>query len=174
MNRKERRTFEKKNKTSFKEITNLKKDIDESLNISKLEERLNIVINDLSKILNYSKSVDFKFTLLMDTLDSLGVCKFEDLKNTQDLYSQRDQAKKIRIKDLLQKDLSLKDCLNEIKEDPRLPSYQRLGIDPIKDLNINPFELAQLVRDEYPSAVGEDLVNIGARLYNLNKSHFGM
>ncbi len=166
MSKHPRKNLEKQSKTNFKNI-------DESY-ISDLEKKFSTAVSDLNNILKYTKSIEFKFNILLETVISKNVINFEDLKNTERNFLQKPNVKLEAIKKILKQDLTLEETLLAIKEDSSIPNYKRLNIDPINDLNINPFEIAQLIRDKNPSATPEEHFNLGSKLYNLKKVHFGL
>ncbi|MDB4330184.1 hypothetical protein N9948_00455 [bacterium] len=141
---------------------------------SPLDQKLNAVNKDLNTIFNHSKSVDDKFNLLINTMERLGFLSREDLKETELVYAMKEQTKLGKIKNLLQSDLTLRESLEAIKESPDLPQYQRLAIDPVRDLNLNPYEIVQLLRDDFPSQSKEELYELGSKEYKLSKMHFGI
>lgn len=171
MNRHQRRSSDKKIR---KELNSNKDNEIENKLTKQLEDKLNNTISDLGKIYNYDQIIESKFNLLIDTLTSKGICDWQDLANTEGLYRQKEVVKKMRIKQLLQENHSTREYLALIIEDPKLPGYQKLGIDPVSDLNINPYELAQIIRDDYSDNTVEDQFKIGSKLYKLTKQHFGI
>lgn len=161
-----RKNFEKQPKNSFKNI-------DESY-VADLEKKFSTAVSDLNNILKYTKSIEFKFNILLETVISKNIINFEDLKNTERNFLQKPNIKLEAIKKILKQDLTLEETLLAIKEDSSIPNYKRLNIDPVTDLNINPFEIAQLIRDKNPGASPEEHFNLGSKLYNLKKVHFGL
>lgn len=167
MNRKQRRAQEKINKKSNSQVSSPANNTGSTLDID-------TVISDMNKVLSYAKSVDLKFTLMMDTLTRIGVCSYKDVKDTEDLYRQRESLRDKRIKELLAEDHTTEEYLDLIKEDVHTPGYARLKIHPVKDLNLNPFEIAQIIKDQHPDKSPEYHIALGSSLYNLNKTHFGL
>jgi hypothetical protein len=166
MNRQQRKIIEKQSKKNLK-------DISESY-VEDLEKKFSTAISDLNNILKYSKNIEFKFNILLETLISKNVVNFEDLKNTERNFLQKPNIKLEAIKKILKQDLTLEEILIAVKEDPNIPNYKRLNIDPVADLNVNPFEIAQLIRDKNPGSSAEEHFNLGSKLYNLKKVHFGL
>jgi len=168
VNRNQRRLQEKQNKKSTSvENTSLS-------SLSSLEEKLNNINSDLSKIVKYNQNLEFKINVIMETLLRKNILIFDELRETENFYINKPKEKFKKIKELFQKELTLKEILLAIKEDPYSPGYLKFNIDPVLDLNVNPYELAQFLRDEYPDKSNEEVFDIGNKLYNLKKSHFGI
>jgi hypothetical protein len=170
MNRAQRRFTEKNNKI-YKE-NNFKSD-NKNLMVE-LEKKFETIVLDLNSILKYTKNIEFKFNILLETMFSKNLISLEDIKNTEKVFLQKPAIKLEAIKKILKQELTLEETLLAIKEDAGLPNYKRLNIDPVLDLNINPFEIAQLIRDKNPSSSPEEHYNLGSKLYNLKKYHFGL
>lgn len=166
MNRHQRRVAEKQSK---KNLSNLPDSY-----IENLEKKFETAVTDLNNILKYTRNIEFKFNILLETVISKNLINFEDLKNTEKNFLQKPNIKLEAIKKILKQDLTIEETLIAIKEDPSIPNYKRLNIDPVADLNINPFEIAQLIRDKNPDSSPEEHFNLGAKLYNLKKVHFGL
>ena len=69
--------------------------------------------------------------------------------------------------------MSVEEYLKEIEEDQNLQGYEKLTINPVKDLNLNPFEVATVLREKYPSISDEEYLKIG-KVWELTKEHFGI
>lgn len=168
MNRHQRRFQEKQNKKSVQSS-------DTSLDsLSSLEDKLNTLNADLSKIVKYNQNLELKINIIMETLLRKNIFIFNDLIETENFYLNKPKEKIKKIKEIFQKELTLKELLLAIKEEPSTPGYRKFSIDPVLDLNVNPYELAQLLRDENPDKTNEEVFSIGNKLYNLKKSHFGL
>ncbi len=172
MSRLQRRANEKQNK---KELSKIKITAQSTPDASPpTEDRTDQIVSDLTKVFNYSKNLDQKFTLLVETLSRLGICSWKDLVDTENLFRQKEVVKQLRIKELLKESHTPREYLSLIKEDPSLPGYQKLNIDPVKDLNLNPYEIAQIIRDDYPDKTIEEHLSLGQHLFKLTKAHFGI
>lgn len=173
MNRKQRRASEKKMRT---ETSNISKIIPQATSSDKTDELKNQIINlakDVKSIFDYTKSLEFKLSLITESLVRTGVMSFEDIKETQFLYSKKEENKNSKIKELLSQDLEISDILEIITDTPETPGYLRLNIDPVKDLNVNPYELAQFLRDSAEGVSLDEVIKYSKR-YGLNESHFGI
>lgn len=178
MNRKQRRAMEKKNRKQQKTVTNssLKNTSASSAPVDQLNkaiEQLNKVTTDIKTIYNYAKSLDTKLTLLTETLIRKEDLSQQDIRETQSLYSIKDVKKQERIKELLGVDLTLEELFSEVREDPDQPGYEKLGIDLVKDLNVNPYELAQFIKDKNPGVPFEEVLKYSGQ-FGLVEKHFGV
>lgn len=160
--------FDKNNK--FKNNNKEKND----LYLSELEKKFETIVLDLNNIVKYTKNIEFKFNILLETLFSKSAISIDDIKNTEKMFLKKPTIKLEAIKKILKQDLTLEETLIAIKEDNSIPNYRKLNIDPVLDLNINPFEIAQLIRDKNPKATPEEHYVLGSKLYNLKKYHFGL
>jgi hypothetical protein len=110
---------------------------------------------------------------LIETFIRKEELSYQDLRDTQSLYSLKEARKEQRIKELLSYDLSIDELFSEIRENPDTPGYDRLGINLVKDLNVNPYELAQYIRDRNKGAASEDILKY-AKQFGLSEAHFGL
>lgn len=136
------------------------------------EERLVTVIQDLQKILNYSRYIENRMWLLTETLVRKDLLKLSDISETESLYVKKEEIKKEKVKELLSQEKTVVEYLEAIKEDPNLLGYQKLGIHPVKDLNLNPFEVAHTLKELYPNLTQEKYLEIGKR-WELTHENFG-
>jgi len=135
-------------------------------------ERFDLLIQDVQRILNYTKTIDNHAYMLMETLNRLGVVKWGDLKETEKLFREREERKKDKVSDLLSRDLDVDEYLEEIKEEEDLPNYEKLKINPIKDLNLNPYEVGFALKEQHPNLTKEQYLVLG-RVWDLREDHFG-
>lgn len=179
MNRKNRRASEKKKRLKQKKEVNstngenYKIDTVDNDKINQIVSHLNNSTEDIKKIFNYTKALESKLNLLIETFIRKEELSYQDLRDTQSLYSLKEARKEQRIKELLSYDLSIDELFSEIRENPDTPGYDRLGINLVKDLNVNPYELAQYIRDRNKGAASEDILKY-AKQFGLSESHFGL
>jgi len=129
-------------------------------------------VQDMQKVLNYAKLVDNHVWMIVETLDRKGILDWSDVNETEALYSQKEKKKQSRVKTLLEQDLTIPEYLEAIVDNPDLPGYEKLGIDPIKDLNLNPFELGIHLREKNPELTKEQYLDLG-KSWNMKPDHFG-
>jgi len=135
-------------------------------------KEMQLLVQDMQKVLNYSKLVDNHVWMLVETLDRKGVLGWSDVNDTEALYGEKEKKKQDKIKVLLEQDLTLPECLAAIKDNPKLPGYEKLDINPIKDLNVNPYELGIYLRDIYPDLSQEKYLELG-KTWSMTLEHFG-
>lgn len=168
MNRQQRRQLPK---------AALPKQILQNPNQTKSEEyasitQLSTIVKDLQTVFNHSKSVNNNVWFLIDTLARKGLITWDDYHETENLYKQREEKKQIRVKELLEQDLSIEEALQAVEETKFLLGYERLNIHPVKDLNINPNELAFYIKSTNPDKTKEEYLELG-RKWQLTDVHFG-
>lgn len=134
--------------------------------------QISTIITDLQTVFNHSKSVNTNVWFLIDTLARKGLITWEDYHETEVLYKQREDKKQLKIKELLEQDLSIEEALQAIAETKNLLGYERLNIHPVKDLNINPNELAFHIKITNPDKTKEEYLELG-RKWQLTDVHFG-
>ena len=124
-------------------------------------------------VLNHGlKVLDNHMWLLIETLERGGYIKWEDLQETEKIYAELNRKKAEKVKELLAQDLSLSEMMAFIKEDQTKPKLERFNINPVKDLNSNPYEFAQFLMDENPGLAKEQYEKIG-KSWGLSLEHFG-
>jgi len=136
------------------------------------KEELKLLVQDMQKVLNYAKLVDNHVWMIVETLDRKGILNWADVNETEALYAKKESKKLDKVKKLLEQDLSIPEYLEAIKDDPKAPGYEKLNIDPIKDLNINPFELGVFLREANPELSTEEFLEMG-KPWNMRPDHFG-
>lgn len=136
------------------------------------EERLTTVVQDLQKVLNYARFVENKMWLLTETLARKEIIKLSDLTETEALYAKKEEIKKQRVKELLSLDRTVLEYLEDIKESSDLLGFQKLNIHPVKDLNLNPFEVAHTLKELHPNLPPEKYLEMG-RKWDLTHENFG-
>ena len=122
-------------------------------------ETFNKLISDFQRVLSYAKLVDNHVWMIIETLSRKGIMNWNDVNDTEKLYLAKEELKTKKVKELLENPLTVKEYLNEIKEDPNLLGYEKLDINPVKDLNLNPFEVGAYLREENPTLTEEELLN---------------
>jgi len=130
------------------------------------------LVQDMQKVLNYSKLVDNHVWMLVETLDRKGILDWSDVNDTEGLYKEKENKKQEKVKQLLEQDLSIPEALEAVKDNPDLPGYEKLGINPIKDLNLNPYELGVYLREINPDLSQEEYLSLG-KPWNMTLEHFG-
>lgn len=138
-----------------------------------VDSRFQAINQDLQKILNYARYLENRVWLLTETLARMEVLSLKDISGTEQLYVKKEETKRERVKELLSKEMTVLEYLTEIKENPDLLGYQKLNIHPIKDLNLNPFEVASTIKEIYPDLPEEKYLEIGKR-WDLQAEHFGI
>jgi len=136
------------------------------------KKEMKLMVQDMQKVLNYAKLVDNHVWMLVETLDRKGILNWTDVNDTESLYAKKEEKKLERVKNLLEQDLSLPEIMEVIKEDPKTPGYEKLDINPIKDLNVNPYELGIYLREVNPDLTREEYSELGKPL-NMTLEHFG-
>lgn len=137
------------------------------------EEKLKSIIQDQQKILNFSRYVENKLTLLLETLIRKEVIISNDILDTEELYIKKEENKAIRVKELLSQEKTVQEYLEDIKEDPKLLGFQKLNIHPVKDLNLNPYEVGLTLKETNPNLSNEAYLELG-RKWGLGIEHFGI
>ena len=135
--------------------------------------QVNNLAQDIQRVLNYSKAIDNHIWMIVETLARKNILTWADVNETERLFVQKDENKKQKVKDILSKDLSIEEILKEIEEDPSLPAYSKLSINPVKDLNLNPFELANYLKEKHPDKSDDDYLKLG-KTWGLTLEHFGI
>jgi len=135
-------------------------------------KEMQLLVQDMQKVLNYSKLVDNHVWMLVETLDRKGILGWSDVNDTEALYAKKETKKQDKIKVLLEQDLTLVECLEAVKDDPELPGYEKLDINPIKDLNQNPYEIGVYLREVNPDLTQEEYLALG-KSWNMTLEHFG-
>lgn len=135
-------------------------------------KEMQLLVQDMQKVLNYTKVVDNHVWMLVETLDRKGLLNWSDVNETEALYTEKESKKQDKIKILLEQDLSIPEYLEIIKDDPDLPGYEKLGINPIKDLNLNPYEVGSYLREMYPDMTQEEYLELG-KTWSMTLEHFG-
>jgi hypothetical protein len=172
MNRKQRRTSEKQIRTENNLAIKNNPIVNNKTEDDPTKQQIINLAKDLKTVFDYTKSLEFKLNLITETLIRVGVASTEDIKETQFLYSKKDETKILKIKQLLSQDLDIEDILRIVEDSPETPGYLRLGIDPVRDLNVNPYELAQFLKDSFSDTSLEEVIKYSKK-YGLNESHFG-
>jgi len=135
-------------------------------------KEMKLLVQDMQKVLNYSKLVDNHVWMLVETLDRKNILGWTDVNETESLYAQKETKKQEKVKVLLEQDLSLSEYLEAVKEDPDLPGYEKLEINPIKDLNQNPYEIGIYLREVSPDLTQEQYLEMG-KPWSMTLEHFG-
>jgi len=136
------------------------------------KKELQLLVQDMQKVLNYAKLVDNHVWMLVETLDRKGILGWQDVNDTEGLYAKKEEKKQAKIKDLLEQDLTVDEALEVVKDDPDLPGYEKLGINPIKDLNLNPYEVGIYLKELNPDLTQEEYLELG-KPWNMILEHFG-
>jgi len=135
-------------------------------------KEMQLLVQDMQKVLNYSKLVDNHVWMLVETLDRKGILDWSDVNDTEALYGEKEKKKIEKVKILLEQDLTIPECLEAVKDDPDLPGYEKLGINPIKDLNLNPYEVGVYLREINPDMSQEEYLALG-KPWSMTLEHFG-
>ncbi len=135
-------------------------------------DQFQLIVQDLQRLLNYIKVVDNHVWAIVETMSMKGILKWEDVNQTENLYLIRDKNRKEKIKELLAEDKTVPEYLEAIKEDPNLPGYEKFNIHPIKDLNLNPYEIGAYLKELYPDLTEQEYIGL-RKDWNLNGEHFG-
>ena len=133
----------------------------------------NKLVADIQKIVNYTKLVDNHVWMLVETLTRKEILNWNDVNDTEQLYLKKEENRKIRIKELLDKNLTAQECVVAVKESESLPGWEKFNINPVKDLNQNPFEIAEVLKETNPEVPAEELVSL-YKLWGLTREHFGL
>ena len=131
------------------------------------------LVSDAQKLYRQLQLLDKQVFLMMETLSRKGVFGLNDVRETENLFIERDKRRLSRIKELLVADLSPEELIDAIEEDADLPSYERLSINPVQDLNLNPFEVGSIIKERNESLGEEDLLK-KASLWGLTPEHLGL
>lgn len=174
MNRHQRRAAEKTQRIESKNNPINKLSYPKEASKKEDTSQINALNSEIQKLLYAYKRIEGKYTLLMDTLCRLNICSIQDLRETENLYLKRDIDKKNKIKSILEKELELEDYIDLVKEADDLPEYLKYRIDLIKDLNVNPYELAHYFKRKHPDKTPEDVYNMYYLRYNFKKEHFSI
>ena len=110
--------------------------------------------------------------MLVETLDRKGILGWSDVNDTEGLYKEKANKKQEKVKLLLEQDLGILEALEAVKDNPDLPGYEKLEIDPIKDLNLNPYEVGIHLKEVNPDLSQEGYLELG-KSWNITLKHFG-
>ena len=135
-------------------------------------EQFQIIVQDLQKVFNYIKVVDNHVWMIVETLARKNVIQWAEVNETEQLYKLREEKRKIKVQELLAEDKTAYEYLEAIKEDPHLPGYEKMNINPIKDLNLNPFEVGAILKEQSPGLEEADYINL-SKEWKLTGEHFG-
>jgi hypothetical protein len=109
------------------------------------------------------KELNGSMSLLLETMYRSGIIKDEDIENTKQARLKREERRKEAIKKLLESDLDTEEKLHHLsdleKED--VPVYDRLIINPIKDLNLDPYEVFEVLKEDKMSL--QEMANLGQK-----------
>ena len=133
---------------------------------------LQLLVQDVQKVLNYAKLVDNHVWMLVETLDRKGILNWSDVNETENLYTLRDKNKQEEVKRILSLDLSIPEILEVIKESPDKHGYEKFDINPVRDLNVNPYELGAYLRELNPDLSQEGLLSLGKK-WGMTLDYFG-
>lgn len=134
------------------------------------QDNITRLLGEIQKSVDYTGALDNHVALLIETLVRKNILTQRDILETRELFQLRDRKRQDKIKEILSKDLTDVEILSEIEEDPNLPNYEKLYIDPIKDLNLNPYAVGLILRDKYSHLPINDILAIG-RKWNLTEEH---
>jgi len=174
LSRQQRRKMERdlkkqQNKKTLSEKFEKKQDTSNFVSKSDLQ----LLVQDMQKVLNYAKLVDNHVWMLVETLDRKDILDWSDVNETEALYGAKEEKKQKKIKEILeQEDLSIEEYLEIIKDDPSLPGYEKLSINPIKDLNLNPYEVGLYLKETNPDLTQEEYAELG-KPWGMTLEHFG-
>lgn len=140
--------------------------------IPNVTEKFETVSRDLQKLLSYSRYLENKLALLTETLVRMDILPKSAISETEMLYMKKEEKKKDKIKELLAADKTIEEYLQEITEDPKLLGFEKLNIHPIKDLNLNPFEVAFVLKELNPGLSKESYLELGKK-WDLTQESFG-
>jgi len=135
-------------------------------------DQFQLIAQDLQRLLNYIKVVDNHVWAIVETMSIKGILNWNDVNETENLYLLREQKRKEKVKELLAEDMTVPEYLEAIKEDPNLPGYEKFNIHPMKDLNLNPYEVAAYLKELHPDLTEEEYINL-KKEWNLNGENFG-
>lgn len=153
-----------------KNSVNTQQDSKDTEYITKKE--IQLLVQDVQKILNYVRIVDSRVNMLVETLDRRGIINWGDISRTEALYTLKEKKRQEEIKRILSLDIPIKEILDIIKEIPEKLGYEKLEIDPIKDLNLNPYELGAYLREINPELSQEGLMLLGKK-WGMTPENFG-
>ena len=80
---------------------------------------------------------------------------------------------KEKIQELRQTDKTIDQILDEIQDPPNAKKYEMLNINPIKDINLNPFEVAEALKVKYPNLSDADYISLGKK-WGISPEYFGI
>ena len=121
-------------------------------------DQLSIILKEVKRVEEYSRLVDNHLWMVVETLNRKNIISWEDVHTTESLYLKREKEKELKVKNLLGKTLTVGECVEEIKENASLPAYERLNIHPVKDLNLNPMEIAFYLKEQYPDKTPNEII----------------
>lgn len=106
------------------------------------------------------KEMKGSLSILLETLYRTGIISEQDIENTKAARAQLAEKKEKVVKEILEADMDSEEMIEVCKkhaEDPEVPVYERLSINPVKDLNLTPHEVFEIMRDQ-----GYDLQQLAA------------
>ena len=131
-----------------------------------IEEKYKLLVSDVTKLYDYIKALENQIKIVVDTLDRKGTMLWSDVNETERLYVQKEANKRERIKELLGKSYTTEEYLTELE------TIKDLNINPIYDLNLNPYEITYYLTKKHPNLKEEQYLAMG-RVWGLNSEHFG-
>lgn len=131
-----------------------------------------LLIKEIDRLNKNVSTLDRHLWMVVETLADKDILNWSDVNKTQDRYTLREQKRKQKIQELLESDNTVEEILEEIVEDPNLKNYDKLNINPIKELNLNPNEVAEHLLEKHPDFTKEQYMQLGSK-WGLTDKHFG-
>jgi hypothetical protein len=135
-------------------------------------DQVGLLMKEVEGLTKSIKLIDNHIWMLVETLSDKGILNWSDVNEMENKYMEREKQRRTKIQQLLSSDLPADALLSEIEEDPNLKNYEKLSINPTKELNLNPFEVAAYLKEMNPGLTEEQYLGL-KKEWGLTPEHFG-
>jgi len=135
--------------------------------------QIGILVKEVENITRSIKVLDNHLYMTIEALSEKGLLSWEDVHTVEKRFLKREDIRREKIQELLKTNKSITQILEEIQDPPNAKKYEMLNINPIKDLNLNPFEVAEAIMLKHPNLTDDDYLKMGKR-WDIVSQHFGI
>jgi len=136
-------------------------------------QQLQLLIKEVDGLTRSIKLIDNHLWMIVETLSDKGIMEWSDVNQMEQNYMDRERKRRAKIKELLASDMPLDALMEEIEEDPNEKRYKKLDLNPIKELNQNPYEVGSYLYEKHPGLTNEEYLALGKK-WELTLEHFGI
>lgn len=110
-----------------------------------------------------NKEFNGSISLLLETMYRQGILTETDIEATKQARQAREVRRQEKIKEMLESELDTEEKLQEISrlENEDIPVYDKLIINPVKELNLDPYEVFEILKDEDKTL--QEMANLGTK-----------